>query len=138
MPLQEFEPSKFQLRYNRSPTTLPTLHICIYCKNTRHLGLFIIYSIIQNTDTYSFLFYVHCYYLCRLLIINLSSSGNPKDKVIILERELSSSQSRIAQLEALVRSLEQDKDELQATLKEHQRTLAEKEDQLQELLGKSL
>ncbi|XP_026322755.1 putative leucine-rich repeat-containing protein DDB_G0290503 isoform X2 [Hyposmocoma kahamanoa] len=66
------------------------------------------------------------------------NSCNPKDKVIILERELSSAQSRIAQLEALVRSLEQDKDELQATLKEHQRTLAEKEDQLQELLALNL
>lgn len=66
------------------------------------------------------------------------SSGNPKDKVIILERELSSAQSRIAQLEALVRNLEQDKDELQAALRDYQRTLAEKEDQLQELLGKPM
>lgn len=68
----------------------------------------------------------------------MTSSGNPKDKVIILERELSSAQSRIAQLEALARSLEQNKDDLQAALRDHQRTLAEKEDQLQELLGKSM
>ena len=62
--------------------------------------------------------------------------GNPKDKVIILERELSSAQSRVAQLENLARSLEKDKEELQTTIRDHQRTLAEKEDQLQELLGK--
>lgn len=65
-----------------------------------------------------------------------SESGNPKDKVIILERELSATQSRIGQLKSLARSLEKDKEELQAALRDHQRALAEKEDQLQELLGK--
>ncbi|KAJ8715324.1 hypothetical protein PYW08_005305 [Mythimna loreyi] len=62
------------------------------------------------------------------------NSCNPKDKVIILERELSTAQSRIAQLESLARSLEKDKEELQITIRDHQRTLAEKENQLQELL----
>ncbi|KAJ8712610.1 hypothetical protein PYW07_005452 [Mythimna separata] len=62
------------------------------------------------------------------------NSCNPKDKVIILERELSTAQSRIAQLESLARSLEKDKEELQVTIRDHQRTLAEKENQLQELL----
>ncbi|KOB63343.1 Uncharacterized protein OBRU01_24885, partial [Operophtera brumata] len=59
-------------------------------------------------------------------------------KVVILERELSSAQTRIAQLEQLARSLEKDKDELQASLRDHQRALAEKEDQLQELLALKL
>ncbi|XP_049876262.1 major antigen-like isoform X4 [Pectinophora gossypiella] len=63
---------------------------------------------------------------------------NPKDKVIILERELSSAQTRIAQLESLARSLETDKEELQTALRDHQRALAEKEDQLQELLALNL
>lgn len=63
-------------------------------------------------------------------------SGNPKDKVIILERELSNAQSRVAQLESLARSLEKDKEELQTSIRDYQRELAEKEDQLQELLGK--
>lgn len=62
--------------------------------------------------------------------------GNPKDKVIILERELSTAQSRIAQLESLARSLEKDKEQLHTAIRDHQRALAEKEDQLQELLGK--
>lgn len=56
--------------------------------------------------------------------------------MIILEKELSSAQTRIGQLEQLAKSLETDKDELQTTLRNHQRALAEKEDQLQELLGK--
>lgn len=55
--------------------------------------------------------------------------------MVILEKELSSAQTRIAQLEQLARSLEKDKDELQVSLRDHQRALAEKEDQLQELLG---
>ncbi|KAI8439735.1 hypothetical protein MSG28_013428 [Choristoneura fumiferana] len=39
------------------------------------------------------------------------NSCNPKDKVIILERELSSAQTRIAQLEALARTLKLDDDD---------------------------
>ncbi|KAM3956972.1 uncharacterized protein ACR2FA_009020 [Aphomia sociella] len=66
------------------------------------------------------------------------NSCNPKDKVIILERELSATQSRIVQLESLARSLEQDKEELQANIRDQQRALAEKEDQLQELLALKL
>ncbi|XP_060804981.1 golgin subfamily A member 4 [Amyelois transitella] len=66
------------------------------------------------------------------------NSCNPKDKVIILERELSSAQSRIAQLESLVRGLEADKDELQAAVRDQRRELAEKEDQLQELMALKL
>ncbi|CAH2230015.1 jg20227 [Pararge aegeria aegeria] len=62
----------------------------------------------------------------------------PKDKVIILERELSNAQSKIAQLEVLIRGLESDKDELQATVREQQRTLAEKEDQLNEIMALKL
>lgn len=57
--------------------------------------------------------------------------------MVILERELSSAQTRIAQLEAIARGLEADKDELSAALRDHQRALAEKEEQLQELLGKN-
>lgn len=78
--------------------------------------------------------YLPCY--LRHKGITAFPTGNPKDKVVILERELSSAQTRIAQLEQLARSLETDKDELQASLRDHQRALAEKEDQLQELLGK--
>ncbi|KAF9413069.1 hypothetical protein HW555_008589 [Spodoptera exigua] len=66
------------------------------------------------------------------------NSCNPKDKVIILERELSTAQSRIAQLESLARSLEKDKEQLHAAVRDHQRALAEKEDQLQELLALKL
>ncbi|XP_059054140.1 early endosome antigen 1-like [Achroia grisella] len=66
------------------------------------------------------------------------NSCNPKDKVIILERELSTAQSRIAQLESLARSLESDKEQLQVNVRDHQRALAEKEDQLQELLALKL
>ncbi|XP_053610633.1 golgin subfamily A member 4-like isoform X4 [Plodia interpunctella] len=66
------------------------------------------------------------------------NSCNPKDKVIILERELSSAQSRIAQLESLARSLETDKEELQAQVRDQRRELAEKEEQLQELLALKL
>ncbi|XP_073961481.1 uncharacterized protein isoform X3 [Choristoneura fumiferana] len=66
------------------------------------------------------------------------NSCNPKDKVIILERELSSAQTRIAQLEALARSLEQDKDDLQAALRDHQRALAERDEQLQEIMALKL
>ncbi|XP_075979991.1 uncharacterized protein LOC142979119 isoform X2 [Anticarsia gemmatalis] len=66
------------------------------------------------------------------------NSCNPKDKVIILERELSSAQSRIAQLECLAKSLEKDKEELHASVRDLQRGLAEKEDQLQELLALKL
>ncbi|KAL0822094.1 hypothetical protein ABMA28_005458 [Loxostege sticticalis] len=66
------------------------------------------------------------------------NSCNPKDKVVILERELSSAQTRIAQLEAIARGLEADKDELSAALRDHQRALAEKEEQLQELLALKL
>lgn len=66
---------------------------------------------------------------------NFVISGYPKDKVIILERELSSAQSRIAQLEAIAKGLETDKNQLQHLLKDQQRQLAEKHAQLQELLG---
>ncbi|KAJ2940341.1 hypothetical protein O0L34_g15 [Tuta absoluta] len=66
------------------------------------------------------------------------NSCNPKDKVVILERELSSAQTRIGQLECLAKSLESDKEELQHLLRDHQRALAEKEDQLQELLALNL
>ncbi|XP_063829173.1 early endosome antigen 1-like [Ostrinia nubilalis] len=66
------------------------------------------------------------------------NSCNPKDKVVILERELSSAQTRIAQLEAIARGLEADKDELNSALRDHQRALAEKEEQLQELLALKL
>ncbi|XP_063536932.1 putative leucine-rich repeat-containing protein DDB_G0290503 [Cydia strobilella] len=66
------------------------------------------------------------------------NSCNPKDKVIILERELSATQTRIGQLEALAKSLEQDKDELQASLRDHQRALAEREEQLQEIMALKL
>ncbi|KAJ0174412.1 hypothetical protein K1T71_009520 [Dendrolimus kikuchii] len=66
------------------------------------------------------------------------NSCNPKDKVIILERELSSAQTRIAQLEALARSLEKDKEEMQTNVRDMQRNVAEKEDQLQELLALKL
>lgn len=64
-------------------------------------------------------------------------AGNPKDKVIILERELSSAQTRIVQLEQLASGLEKDKDELLVSVRDYQRVLAEKEDQLQELLGET-
>lgn len=63
--------------------------------------------------------------------------GNPKDKVIILERELSSAQCRIAQLESLTRSFESDKEDLQNHIRNLQRELAEKDEQLQELLGEN-
>ncbi|XP_037292942.1 restin homolog isoform X2 [Manduca sexta] len=66
------------------------------------------------------------------------NSCNPKDKVMILERELSSAQTRIAQLESLARSLEKDKEDLQTSIRDHQRELAEKEEQLQELLALKL
>ncbi|CAH1639368.1 unnamed protein product [Spodoptera littoralis] len=66
------------------------------------------------------------------------NSCNPKDKVIILERELSTAQSRIGQLESLARSLEKDKEQLHTAIRDHQRALAEKEDQLQELLALKL
>ncbi|XP_063895101.1 centromere-associated protein E [Helicoverpa armigera] len=66
------------------------------------------------------------------------NSCNPKDKVVILERELSAAQSRIAQLEGLASSLEKDKEELLINIRDHQRALAEKEDQLQELLALKL
>ncbi|XP_052743408.1 centromere-associated protein E isoform X2 [Bicyclus anynana] len=66
------------------------------------------------------------------------NSCNPKDKVIILERELSNAQTKIEQLETLVRNLESDKDELQATVRELQRTIAEKEDQLNEIMALKL
>ncbi|CAH2984305.1 unnamed protein product [Chilo suppressalis] len=66
------------------------------------------------------------------------NSCNPKDKVVILERELSAAQSRIAQLESLAKGLEADKDALNATLRDLQRALAEKEEQLQELLALKL
>lgn len=56
--------------------------------------------------------------------------------MIILERELSNAQSKIAQLESVIRGLEADKDKLQATVREHQRALAEKEEQLNEIMGK--
>lgn len=57
--------------------------------------------------------------------------------MVILERELSSAQTRIAQLEALAQSLERDKDELHAALRDHQRALAERDEQLQEIMGQS-
>ncbi|CAB3230377.1 unnamed protein product [Arctia plantaginis] len=66
------------------------------------------------------------------------NSCNPKDKVIILERELSNAQTRIAKLECLTKSLEKDKEELQTSIRDLQRGLAEKEDQLQELLALKL
>ncbi|XP_045775076.1 pericentrin-like isoform X4 [Maniola jurtina] len=66
------------------------------------------------------------------------NSCNPKDKVIILERELSNAQSKIAQLESIIRGLESDKDKLQATVREQQRALAEKEEQLNEIMALKL
>lgn len=66
------------------------------------------------------------------------NSCNPKDKVIILERELSTAQTRIAQLECIAKSLEKDKEELHTSVRELQRGLAEKEEQLQELLALKL
>lgn len=61
--------------------------------------------------------------------------GNPKDKVSALSAELSSAQARIAQLEALARSLESDKDGLLARVRDAQRMLAERDEQLDELMG---
>ncbi|XP_069361148.1 putative leucine-rich repeat-containing protein DDB_G0290503 isoform X4 [Maniola hyperantus] len=66
------------------------------------------------------------------------NSCNPKDKVIILERELSNAQSKIAQLESIIRGLESDKEKLQATVREQQRALAEKEEQLNEIMALKL
>lgn len=66
---------------------------------------------------------------------NNSYTGNPKNKVIILERELTSAQAKIVQLEELARSLEMDKESLKNNVKEYQRELAEKEEQLNEIMG---
>lgn len=62
-------------------------------------------------------------------------AGNPKDRAAMLEREFSNAKSKIEQLESLVRSLETDKEKLQSTVREQQRTLAEKEEQLNEIMG---
>ncbi|XP_028035874.1 centrosome-associated protein CEP250 isoform X5 [Bombyx mandarina] len=51
------------------------------------------------------------------------NSCNPKDKVIILERELSDAQSRIAQLETLARDLQRDNEQLQAAARDQQQHL---------------
>ncbi|CAG9564428.1 unnamed protein product [Danaus chrysippus] len=66
------------------------------------------------------------------------NSCNPKDRNAILERELLNAKSKIEQLETLVRSLENDKEKLQSTVREQQRTLAEKEEQLNEIMALNL
>ncbi|XP_050347699.1 golgin subfamily A member 4-like isoform X2 [Nymphalis io] len=66
------------------------------------------------------------------------NSCNPKDKVIILERELSNAQSKIAQLEGVVASLEMDKEKLKSTVKEYERALAEKEEQFNDIMALKL
>ncbi|XP_047535544.1 golgin subfamily A member 4-like [Vanessa atalanta] len=66
------------------------------------------------------------------------NSCNPNDKVVILERELLNAQSKIAQLEGIVTSLEMDKDKLKSTVKEYERALAEKEDQFNDIMALKL
>nr|XP_032518685.1 pericentrin-like isoform X4 [Danaus plexippus plexippus] len=66
------------------------------------------------------------------------NSCNPKDRAAMLEREFSNAKSKIEQLESLVRSLETDKEKLQSTVREQQRTLAEKEEQLNEIMALNL
>ncbi|XP_064073507.1 golgin subfamily B member 1-like [Vanessa tameamea] len=66
------------------------------------------------------------------------NSCNPNDKVVILERELLNAQSKIAQLEGVVTSLEMDKDKLKSTVKEYERALAEKEDQFNDIMALKL
>ncbi|XP_072945175.1 uncharacterized protein [Epargyreus clarus] len=66
------------------------------------------------------------------------NSCNPKDKVIILERELSNAQSKIAQLEGLARSLEMDKEQLEAAVRDQEKALVFKEDQLNDLMALKL
>ncbi|XP_046969688.1 pericentrin-like [Vanessa cardui] len=66
------------------------------------------------------------------------NSCNPNDKVVILERELLNAQSKIAQLEGIVASLEMDKDKLKSTVKEYERALAEKEDQFNDIMALKL
>lgn len=55
--------------------------------------------------------------------------------MIILERELTNARGKIVQLEELARSLETDKKLLKNNLREYQRELAEKEEQLNEIMG---
>ncbi|GBP22513.1 hypothetical protein EVAR_78691_1 [Eumeta japonica] len=66
------------------------------------------------------------------------NSCHPKDKVVILERELSDAQTKIAQLETVAKSLETEKDSLQQLVRDSQRQLAERNAQLQELLALKL
>ncbi|CAK1555491.1 unnamed protein product [Leptosia nina] len=66
------------------------------------------------------------------------NSCNPKDKVIILERELSSAQARIAQLEDLASHLQSTNEKLQNDLQEYQTLLLDKEEQLNQIMALKL
>ncbi|XP_047522150.1 golgin subfamily A member 4 isoform X4 [Pieris napi] len=66
------------------------------------------------------------------------NSCNPKDKVIILERELSTAQARIAQLEDIASQLQVENEKLQNEKKEHQALLLDKEEQLNQIMALKL
>ncbi|XP_048481422.1 early endosome antigen 1 [Plutella xylostella] len=65
-------------------------------------------------------------------------SCNTKDKITILERELSSAQSRLAQLTSVVQALETDREVLTRRLKDAHRVIAEKKAQVDELMALKL
>ncbi|KAG7311953.1 hypothetical protein JYU34_001378 [Plutella xylostella] len=65
-------------------------------------------------------------------------SCNTKDKITILERELSSAQSRLAQMTSVVQGLETDREILTRRLKDAHRVIAEKEAQVDELMALKL
>ncbi|XP_022116002.2 A-kinase anchor protein 9 isoform X2 [Pieris rapae] len=66
------------------------------------------------------------------------NSCNPKDKVIILERELSTAQARIAELEDIASQLQVENEKLQNQQKEHQALLLDKEEQLNQIMALKL
>ncbi|XP_045522748.1 pericentrin-like isoform X3 [Pieris brassicae] len=66
------------------------------------------------------------------------NSCNPKDKVIILERELSTAQARIAQLEDIASQLQVENEKLQNEQKEHHALLLDKEEQLNQIMALKL
>ncbi|XP_041982534.1 golgin subfamily A member 4-like isoform X2 [Aricia agestis] len=63
---------------------------------------------------------------------------NPKDKVVILEKALSEAQSKIAELEEMAQALESEKEALEATVRDQQRAIADKEEQLNEIMALKL
>ncbi|VVC89775.1 unnamed protein product [Leptidea sinapis] len=66
------------------------------------------------------------------------NSCSPKDKVIILERELSNAQSRIVHLEELASRLELENEKLSNEVKEQRSIIADKEEQLNQIMALKL